>query len=461
MVAKALLKRRSVSITAAAAAAVLGLPALAFAHLERPSYWPDPAPDTTVSPAAGGEVPDARSLASAVSGRGPGKVLVVCQGDDGEESLDALRSSLREARSKGFHLRPSQPKIRLSRRQASRLLEINRDLAERLRVRLGPEGRERRRQQRPHRDHARPLRRAAVAQRARERPEVQPQPAPGDASGDLTPSYEYQVTCPNDQNLIYVQGRAVDGQAARAAADQPPRDPGPGARAVRALQPADRGHRAQARGRDPRRGQGLPGRGARRRSPAATPSTSSCAWTAPTASSGATSSLRGAREHGFYNEEVDGVLLDKVKFFWARRLRPPELHLRPQRGQELRGLRRRGRRRLPGRRARDRVAGDRLLPRRAAPEHRHQGLRPARLGARLLGLDGQRRADHQQPRLRQHDRDLERHALGGRPSRLPRRQLPDRPQLHLLQQPRPLRPEPARRAARRRCRSGPGSCTRG
>ena len=26
---------------------------------------------------------------------------------------------------------------------------------------------------------------------------------------------------------------------------------------------------------------------------------------------------RGATEHGFYNEEVDGVLLDKVKFFWA------------------------------------------------------------------------------------------------------------------------------------------------
>ena len=27
----------------------------------------------------------------------------------------------------------------------------------------------------------------------------------------MTPSYEYQATCPNDQNLIYVQGRAVEG----------------------------------------------------------------------------------------------------------------------------------------------------------------------------------------------------------------------------------------------------------
>ena len=76
------------------------------------------------------------------------------------------------------------------------------------------------------------------------------------------------------------------------------------------------GTRPQARGRDPRRGHGLPGRGARRRSPAATPSTSSCASTAPTASSGATSSCAGRAEHGFYTEEIDGVLLDKVKFFW-------------------------------------------------------------------------------------------------------------------------------------------------
>ena len=36
-----------------------------------------------------------------------------------------------QARSNGFHLRPSQPKTRLSKRQASRLLDINRELAER------------------------------------------------------------------------------------------------------------------------------------------------------------------------------------------------------------------------------------------------------------------------------------------------------------------------------------------
>lgn len=48
--------------------AALLVPAIAGGHIERASYWPDPAPDTAVTPAAGGEVPAVRSLASAVKG---------------------------------------------------------------------------------------------------------------------------------------------------------------------------------------------------------------------------------------------------------------------------------------------------------------------------------------------------------------------------------------------------------
>ena len=56
------------------------LPSMAAqAHVERPSYWPDPKPDCTISPCAGGEVPTARSLASALDDAPPGKTLVVCQ----------------------------------------------------------------------------------------------------------------------------------------------------------------------------------------------------------------------------------------------------------------------------------------------------------------------------------------------------------------------------------------------
>ena len=49
-------------LTFGATLLALIVPGAAFAHLERPSYWPDPAPDTSVSPPAGGAVPTARTL---------------------------------------------------------------------------------------------------------------------------------------------------------------------------------------------------------------------------------------------------------------------------------------------------------------------------------------------------------------------------------------------------------------
>src|SRR5688500_5987449 len=112
---------------------VIGLAALAAAfatatasaHLERPSYWPDPAPDTSVTPPAGGQVPNARSLKSAVTGRGPGEVRVVCR----KSSLDLALQSIREARREGFRLRPSQPITRYSKKKARQMRRINRALS--------------------------------------------------------------------------------------------------------------------------------------------------------------------------------------------------------------------------------------------------------------------------------------------------------------------------------------------
>src|SRR2546425_3616782 len=70
-------------------------PALAWAHIERASYWPLPAPDCSVSPCAGGQVPTARTLASAVATGGPGVTRVVCQSDSitrSEEHTSELQS---------------------------------------------------------------------------------------------------------------------------------------------------------------------------------------------------------------------------------------------------------------------------------------------------------------------------------------------------------------------------------
>ncbi|MDX6371414.1 MAG: hypothetical protein QOD98_402, partial [Nocardioidaceae bacterium] len=109
----------------------LAVPGTAAAHLERPSYWPDPAPDTSVNPPAGGAVPKIRSLQSAVTGAGPGRVRVVCQGRRGAASLRLATQSIREARAQGFRIRPSQPITRYSRSTARRMQRIN----ERLRAR--------------------------------------------------------------------------------------------------------------------------------------------------------------------------------------------------------------------------------------------------------------------------------------------------------------------------------------
>src|SRR3954469_5398353 len=66
------------------------VPAAAQAHVERPSYFPNPKPDRSVSRGAGGKGPTERSLASALDDSQPGRPRVVCQPD----SLDRLKASV-------------------------------------------------------------------------------------------------------------------------------------------------------------------------------------------------------------------------------------------------------------------------------------------------------------------------------------------------------------------------------
>src|SRR5947209_405930 len=96
---------------------------VALAHIERSSYWPNPAPDCSIKPCAGGHVPVPRSLASALKRRRGSKTRVVCQ----PNSLRLLRRSIKRARRRGYFIRPTDHR-RLSRRAARRLLAINRKL---------------------------------------------------------------------------------------------------------------------------------------------------------------------------------------------------------------------------------------------------------------------------------------------------------------------------------------------
>jgi hypothetical protein len=306
----------------------------ASAHLERPSYWPDPRPDRAVTPAAGGEVPDARSLASAVSGKGPGEVRVVCQGPDGAKSLRRAFASIRAAKNKGFRLRPSLRKTRYSAAEARRLRRINRALAEDCRyssvqAAVNASG---------NNDRVVIMPGRYVEPRSRKAPTNDPECSPSmlqeDTSGAPTPSYKYQATCPNDQNLIHVLGRAVKGEPV----DPPDPDrhgipaqelghcircnlqmEGSGVKPEDVILDGGKGYT------NPMKPKARPG-GQRPASDCHPPEGQPNPCYAKhvvlridraDGMVGRNFVVRGAKEHAFYAEETDGLLLERVKFFWG------------------------------------------------------------------------------------------------------------------------------------------------
>ena len=182
----------------------LGLPAAALAHVERTSYWPDPRPDTTVTPAAGGAVPKVRSLASALDTSAPGSTRVVCQAD----SLDRLRASISGAETSGFSDRPTESPRKLSATAGASLLSINGRLFQLCsyheiqpavtashnndRVVIMPGV------------YTEPESRAVAAFP----PECDKYRTESD-HGSGAVSYAYQFNCPNAQSLVAVIGRAL------------------------------------------------------------------------------------------------------------------------------------------------------------------------------------------------------------------------------------------------------------
>ena len=320
--------------------AALLMAGTAFGHLERPSYWPDPAADTSISPSAGGRVPTARSLQSAVTARKTSRtrrrsrarrrvpayagavrtrpatdVRVVCQGRNGSTSLSLARASIEQARTQGFKLRPSQPTTKLTRAQADRLLAINEALRKMCRFTsvqkaINASG---------NNDRVVIMPGTYTEPESRRQPSNDPRCNPSllqkDASGDPTPSYEYQVTCPHDQNLVYVQGRAVKGKPlAEPRSDRrgiPEQELGACVRCNLQIEGSgptpddviiDAGSDYQ--GSDPE---------AKPRGHA-----KDVVMRVDRADGFVARNLllRGAKEHGFYTEETDGTLLDRMKFFW-------------------------------------------------------------------------------------------------------------------------------------------------
>jgi hypothetical protein len=192
-------------VAALAVVALIALPSLAFGHVERASYWPDPAPDTSVNPPAGGAVPAVRSLYTALDTKPPGDTHVVCQ----PNSLQRLKTSLATAQSGGYKIRPSQPAIKVSKKEAQKLRGFNEKLAgactynsiqaavndsknnDRVVIMPGV--------------YTEPTSRAAPTND----PACADYLEQNDKGSTGAPSYKYQFLCPNDQNLIAVMGRAL------------------------------------------------------------------------------------------------------------------------------------------------------------------------------------------------------------------------------------------------------------
>jgi hypothetical protein len=245
----------------------------ASAHVERASYWPDPAPDTSVTPPAGGKVPTVRSLFTALQRKPPGATRVVCQGRvphatrvnlltrklraankryrkahsaarrraarphikslrrklsvarrryrarvNANASIKQLKKAIATARKNGYKLRPTESARTLSKKQAKRLLAFNTRLVARCRFHLIQSAVTRSR----NNDRVVIMPGLYMEGKSRQQPTNDPKCADlrqqNDRNQTGAVSYAYQWKCPNDQNLVAVMGRTP----AKGSDPQPP-----------------------------------------------------------------------------------------------------------------------------------------------------------------------------------------------------------------------------------------------
>jgi hypothetical protein len=305
----------STRLILAALAALLALAlaaSAALAHVERTAYWPNPKPDTSVKPAAGGKVPKVRSLASAArrkQKRGV-KVLVVCKSN----SLKLAAADIRHARTKGFRYRPTGGLQKISKQRAAKLRKLNRRFFKKCRF------------------HA--VQPAATKANNNDRIVIMPglytEPnsrkvakLPPECDkyretserGSGAVSYAYQVHCPNAQNLVAVIGRADTGKPEPASSPTGRPDP----------------HGLPNEGKCIRCNLQMEGSGASPDSVVLDSGRVASGNHGPIDAKkdvtlkvdradgfvGLNMTLRHAAEHDVYTLEVDGYRLTKMKFFYA------------------------------------------------------------------------------------------------------------------------------------------------
>src|SRR3954453_3233087 len=195
---------RRLPVTLVSFAALLLIAAPALAHVERPSYCPDPAPDCSIKPCAGGKVPKIRTLRSALDKKLPGRTRVVCQ----RGSLKLLKKSIAAAVKNGYYIPPSDHR-HYNKAQGKRLLSINRKLFAMCKFReIQPAV-----NASHNNDRVVVMPGLYTEPTARAKPTHDPKcnslKTDGDHPGEQNGAYTYkgEFTCPNDANLIAVMGR--------------------------------------------------------------------------------------------------------------------------------------------------------------------------------------------------------------------------------------------------------------
>ena len=238
--------RRALVAIAALTATLVAVP-VALAHIERASYWPDPAAQKLGKGSTGGKVPKVRSLFTALDKKPAGETHVVCQGKvpkkPGKGASEKRQRSYSKAVSKnksikrldktikkvvraknkkkrGYVLRPSEPKVKYKKKYARKLRKFNVRLLQKCKFDSVQDAV----------DKAGNNDRVVIMPGIYTEPESRAAPTNDPKCDGLEEvndrgqtgalSYRYQVTCPNDQNLIAVLGRDVS-------ATPPPQPPIP------------------------------------------------------------------------------------------------------------------------------------------------------------------------------------------------------------------------------------------
>ena len=228
---KAARRRRNVIAAFAVALVAVLVPSFAFAHIERASYWPDPGPDTSVKPAAGGSVPAVRKVFSALDKKKPGTTRVVCASVPSKKlrkhgstkklsknkSMKALNKDIKVAR-KGYKIQPSQADLKLKKKKSKKLRKFNLKMLRQCKYKSIQDAVT----ASHNNDRVEIMPGLYTEPKSRAKPTNDPACAQYKITNDKNQagavSYAYQWHCPNDQNLIAVLGR----QLTNAPVPQPP-----------------------------------------------------------------------------------------------------------------------------------------------------------------------------------------------------------------------------------------------